>query len=178
MNGLLIFSVVIFTGLFFDRFDIFKIYLLSTFLHEAGHIVSHRFFAKHWPYIDVSLFGYRMKNNVIHNKYYIFILLRGPFTNLFVASAAYFLLCFEATFAGYIWFSVNIIIFFFNILPVYFLDGGQVLYHLSPFYQQKCIKISCITVLVLCVMVYCFTGVLLPVLIFAAYFVINVLNDI
>lgn len=178
MNRLFVFSLIVFSGLFFDRLNIFKIYLLSTVLHETGHVFAYRLFTNKMPYIDISAFGYKMYNNVLHNKFYILILLRGPVTNFIIAAFALILINYKGTFTVYIWFFVNFLIFIFNILPVYFLDGGQVLYCLSPFYQRNYVIISIFTVLIISVMVYSFTGVSLSFALFLIYFIINMLNDI
>lgn len=178
MNSLFVFSVVIFTGLFFDRLNIFKIYIISTILHELGHIFAYCLCLKKWPHIDISLFGYKMQNNVVYCKNYTFILLRGPFINFLIILISLIFLNSKATLTVCVFFSVNLIIFIFNILPVYFLDGGQVLYHLSPFYQRYYIEISIFTVAVLCVMVFRFTHNIISIIIFGVYFVFNILNDI
>ncbi len=178
MNKLFIFLIIVFTGLFFDRLDIFKICLISSLLHECGHIAAYRILLKKWPDIEVSAFGIKMKNNVSHSKFFILIVLRGPFINFLLAVCACMSLQQKAAFSLYIWLFVNIIIFTINILPVWFLDGGQVLYCLSPFYQRNYRFLSVSVMLVLSVMLFYFTGVKLQFVIFIVYFIVNILNDI
>lgn len=178
MNSLFIYFVILFSGLYFDRFDIFKIYIISTLIHEIAHIVAYRYFVKKWPVINISLFGYRMENNVTYIKNHSFIFLRGPLINIIIAVVSFYLILQKAEFKRYIWLYINLIIFTFNILPVYFLDGGQVLYRLSPFYQRNYIGISFLFVLLMSVMVITFTDDFAPVFIFLVYFLVNILNDI
>ena len=178
MNRLFFFLIVLFTGLFFDGLDIFKICILSSAFHEIGHIIAYRFFIGKWPEISVSVFGFKMKNNVSHSKYFIYIVFAGPFVNLIIVITSLFMLNNQVTFSRYIWLYVNIIIFIINVLPVYFLDGGQVLYSLNPFYQRNYRFLSGLTLFLLCVMVYIFTGVKISILLFIIYFAINILNDI
>ncbi len=178
MNRLFIFFIVLFTGLFFDRLDIFKICLLSSAFHEAGHTIIYKLFIGKWPEIEISLFGFKMKNIVAHNKYYVFIVIRGPLVNLFLLIFSLTLYNNKATFEGYIWIIVNLIIFIINMLPVWFLDGGQILYCLSPIYQRNYRILSFFIITVITVMLFCFTGVKLSLIALYIYFLLNVLNDI
>ncbi len=178
MNKLFIFLIIVFTGLFFDRLDIFKICLISSLLHECGHIAAYRILLKKWPRIEISSFGITMRNNVSHSKFFIPIVLRGPFINLLLAIYACMSLQQKAAFSLYILFFVNIIIFTINILPVWFLDGGQILYCLSPFYQRNYRFFSIIIMFAISVMLFCFTGVKVQFIMFVVYFIVNILNDI
>lgn len=178
MNKLFIFLIIVFTGLFFDRLDIFKICLISSLLHECGHIAAYRILLKKWPRIEISAFGIKMRNNVSYSNFFVSIVFRGPFVNFLLVIYAFISLQQKAAFSLYILFLVNIIIFTINVLPVWFLDGGQILYCLSPFYQRNYRFLSVFVMFVLSVMLFHFTGVKMQITIFIVYFIINILNDI
>ena len=178
MNSLFVFLVVVFTGLFFDRANIFLYCIVFSFLHEAGHIVAYLICYKKWPKINISIFGFRMENNILFQKNSILIFLSGPLVNFIIVIIIFYLLKIKATFQLYIIFFINLILFSINILPVYYLDGGQILYRISPFYQRNYIKISNFTIIAFAVMLMCFTGVSVPVRLSCGYFVYNISNDI
>ena len=178
MKHLFLFFVVLYLGLFFDNMNIFRFCILSSLLHEAGHIIAYRLCHKNWPQIDVSVFGLNMKNNVILNKNTIFILLSGPFINLMAVVFSLIYSNIRYTFDICIFAITNFFIFMFNILPVYYLDGGQILYCLWPFYQRNYRKISILTIILVCVMLIYFTGFNIGLPLVATYFTFNILNDI
>ncbi len=176
--NMFLFLLIIFIGLSFDRLNIFKYCILSCLIHEAGHIAAYRFFLKDWPEIDAGIFGLRMHNNVSLNCYRNKIVFAGPFMNLLSAACGAFFLYFSFSLGCYIYTVINCFIFIFNMLPVYYLDGGQILYSKSSFYQRNYNKISIIALFLFCVMLYTFTenpiGFALPVI----YYITNISNDI
>jgi len=178
MKSLFLFLIVLFSGVYFDRLNIFRICILSSFLHEIGHIAAYRCLMGKMPKITVSVFGIKMKNNVSYSKYYPFIIVCGPLINLFLVIFSLFSINKSAAYNKYIWLYVNTILFFLNTLPVWFLDGGQFLYHFSRFYQRNYMKISIFTVVALSVMLMYFTGIKIYLVIFLIYFIINISNHI
>ena len=178
MNSIFIFLVAVFVGLFFDIGNIFLYCIVFSFLHEAGHIVAYFLCYRKWPKIRISILGFRMENNVLFWKNSILIFLSGPLVNLLFAVLALFLLEIKATFQLYILFFVNFILFSINMLPVYYFDGGQILYRISPFYQRNYVKISNFTIIITAVMLLCFTDNLIPILLCCGYFVYNMSNDV
>ena len=178
MKQLFLFFIVLYLGLFFDNMNIFRLCILSSLLHEAGHIIAYRLCYKKWPQIDVSVFGLKMKNNVILNKNAIFILLSGPFMNRAAVIFSIIYVNFRYTFNIYVFAIINLLIFIFNILPIYYLDGGQILYCLWPFYQRNYPYISILTIILIYVMLIYFTGFNIGLPLVATYFTFNILNDI
>lgn len=173
-----LFLVICFMGLSFDRLNIFKYCILSCIAHEAGHIFSSRICTGKWPQIKAGVFGLRMKNNVALNKHYIAILFSGPFVNIFLTIITCITLKSSFSLNKYIFMLVNAIVFIFNMLPIYYLDGGQILYSKSLFYQKHFNQISSISLLTACVMLFHFTDNLVLLLIPVMYFIINLANDI
>ncbi len=178
MKNSFVFYIFIFFSLSFDRLNVFKYCIFSSVIHEIGHIAAYYFSVGKLPKIRVSLFGFRMENNVTYYKNYIFILALGPAINFLLLIISSILLKYNFSLNLYVFMLVNLIIFTVNILPIYYLDGGQILYAVSPCYNRYYIKISIITVLICCVMLISFTHVYIPFIIFVIYFVINMVNDI
>lgn len=178
MNNLFIFLVIVFTGLYFDIFNIFKYSLISSILHETGHILAYRICLKKWPDIKISVFGFTMKNNILYSKYYPLILISGPVVNFIISILCYYYLNKSFTLNCFMFCVINAVIFVLNILPLYYLDGGQLLFCFSSIYRNNYIKISCFTIILFCVMVIYFTGFDVPIMLFSVYFIINTINDI
>ncbi len=178
MSSIFLFLITVFFGLSFDRLNVFKYCILSSVLHELGHIVSYIIFTGQIPEIKISLFGFTMKNNVSYNKYLPVILLSGPMVNLILAVISYIYLQKQIKIDIYVFMLVNIIVFIMNILPVYYLDGGQVLYAKSALYQRFYRQISIISMFSISVMAYHFTDNIVGIIIFLLYFIINLANDI
>ena len=178
MNRLFLFCVFLYFGLFFDNMNIFRFCIASSLLHEAGHIIAYKIYSKKWPHIDVSVFGLRMKNNVLLNRNSVLILLSGPLVNLIIMLFSIFYSNFQNSFNLYSLLLTNFCIFTFNILPIYYLDGGQILYCLWPFYQRNYRYISIFTITLIYVMVIYFTGFNVYSALAIVYFIVNILNDI
>lgn len=173
-----LFLLIVFLGLSFDRLNVFRYCIASCIIHERGHIIAYRLYTSKWPEISVSIFGFKMKNNVLFNKNRNKIIFSGPAANLICAIIALIFTNFIFTLKLYIFACINFFIFFFNILPVYYLDGGQILYNKYQFYQNNFKYISAFSLLLFCVMLYTFTDNQLLLTLPFIYYIINILNDI
>ena len=178
MKDLFVFTVMVYIGLFFDNMNIFRYCMLSCILHEIGHILAYRVCIKKWPKIKISVLGFCMENNVTDSQKLFYILICGPLFNLIAVIISVISINFTLTLNKLIFTIINLIIFIFNILPVYYLDGGQILYCFSPFYQRNYITISIFIVFLAGVMVVSFTEISAFYLLAIAYFIYNILNDI
>ena len=182
MKKLFIFSLFLFFGLFFDRLNIFKYCILSSIAHECGHIVTYIILMRKLPEIDVSIFGFKMKNNILNDKHLSRVLISGPLVNLFLAIGGILKLSTGFSVETYVFIVVNIIIFTVNILPVFYMDGGQLLYLNSKFYREHYRLISAVCVIVIFIILFCSTGIkkgaLLSAGIFMVYFLFNLSIDI
>ncbi len=178
MRDFFIFLIILFTGLYFDIFNIFRYCIISSILHEAGHIITYRTLIGKWPVINISVFGFTMQNDIRHSARLPLVLISGPLMNLLLCIVSSVMLNINFRLNYLVFLIINAIILIFNILPVYYLDGGQILYEIWPFYQKNYIEISTLAIIFISVMVMCFTGINISVLLFSAYFIINTLNDI
>ena len=177
-NRLFIFFATVFVGLYFDKFNIFRYCIISSFLHECGHIIAYRIIMNKWPEIQISVCGMKMKNNVAYNKNNVFVVICGPLINLILTIFSVIMINFSPSFDRYIFAVVNVFIFIFNILPIYYLDGGQILYCFSWFYQRNYLFLSNLSIIAISVMVFCFTDELLFLVIPLIYYIFNTLNHI
>ena len=118
--------VLIFFALMFDRLNIFFYLIISALLHETGHIIAD-IACGYKPRIKVSVFGICLKNYPIETRKKFLVLICGPLVNILLIAASCALLNFNFSVNRYIFMCVNIVLLIFNILPVSFLDGGQLL---------------------------------------------------
>lgn len=118
--------VLVFFALVFDRLNIFLYLIVSSVLHELGHIAACILF-KIKPHIVISPFGFKLRRYTNNKKEKLIILISGPIVNLGLVLISAVLLHNKYSLNKHIFFIVNIIIFSFNMLPISFLDGGQVL---------------------------------------------------
>ncbi len=157
--------------------------MLSSFAHETGHIAVYIILLNKVPKIEISIFGIKMINDIKNEKYLKYILARGPGVNLFLTAIFYLLYNNRFTIQRYTAFVVNLIMFAFNMLPVYYLDGGQILYITSKFYQNHCKSISILTVIFIGFIgiAMCLAGqnygIIRAMLLFMVYFILNLATD-
>ena len=108
---------------------------------------------------------------------------RGPGVNLFLTAIFYLLCNNRFTIQRYTAFGVNLIMFALNMLPVYYLDGGQILYITSKFYQNHCKSISILTVIFIGFIgiAMCLAGqnygIIRAMLLFMVYFILNLATN-
>ena len=173
-----IFPVLIFFALIFDRLNIFFFLLVSSVLHESGHIAA-CILCNSKPRISASVFGFKLSRYPDEKNKKLFVLISGPSVNFALIIVTAILLKDSFSLQKYIFLNINIIIFFFNMLPIYFLDGGQIVRMFTR--NTKLLKlidiVSIITVVIISVR---FSGNKLhsvgAIVLFITYYIINKLN--
>ena len=177
MNEAFIFLIIVFFGLLFDRMNIFLFCIVSSLIHELGHICAYILLMKKLPKVKASIFGFAMENNVTDNKKLLIILVFGPLINLSAAFVSYIHLENSFKLNIYVFMIVNLVIFIINMLPIYYLDGGTILSLIWPNFYRYSEKISAFSLMIISVMVLCFTSnklnSLLIILVFLIYYIIN-----
>jgi len=118
--------VGIFFALIFDKLNIFLFLIISSVIHEIGHITACLLFGIK-PKLRISVFGAKLYNCTTSSVKKLFILMCGPLANLWLVLIAMCFLHTNFSLKLYIFMCINIVLFMFNILPVHFLDGGQIL---------------------------------------------------
>lgn len=108
-------------------------YLLCVILHEFGHFLMSNFLGYKLNQITFLPFGVSLsgKENVFYKPFHeVLIAIAGPLINLVLMIICFALFwCFPViySFLDNFYFA-NLITFIFNLLPVYPLDGGRVLF--------------------------------------------------
>lgn len=121
--------------LIFPSFTILLMVTLIVLIHELGHFLAMKYF----KYSDLGMFFIPLlgayvsgtKREVSQTQSAI-ILLAGPIPGVIIGTALYFI---DAAYGGLIWWGVSvytisllfIFLNLFNLLPIYPLDGGQLL---------------------------------------------------
>lgn len=119
--------------LFSNNFLSLFSYILCVFLHELGHAFTANLLGYKLNQITFLPFGASLsgKENAFYKpKHEILVAISGPLVNLIlvVISLALFWTIPESYFFLENFYFANLITFFFNLFPVYPLDGGRVLY--------------------------------------------------
>ena len=99
--------------------------IISAVLHEAGHI-SACILCHKIPKTEVSVFGLKLSEYPDEKYKKLFVLSAGPMINFLLILLSYYKLKDNFNLHLYVFLCVNFILFIFNILPIHFLDGGQI----------------------------------------------------
>ncbi len=181
MKSRFVFFTAVFFGLYFDTLNIFKFCILSSILHEAGHVAAYIIILKQMPKIKITIFGFVMQYPRANSKNLWLVTLCGPLVNITACCISFLLLQIKFTLNLYVFMWVNAVIFAFNMLPVYYLDGGHILYDKFAWYQRYYRIISGMAMAVMAAAVMLVSSEkfsLRPVLATLLYFFINMSNDI
>ena len=118
--------VFVFYALIFDRLNIFLSLIISSLLHEAGHIIAD-IICGYKPILKISVFGICLVNYPADKRKKFIVLICGPMINVILIIICWIFLQINFRLNLYIFMCVNLVILIFNTLPVSFLDGGQLL---------------------------------------------------
>ena len=108
----------------------FLLLIISAVIHELSHIVAMLLFKIPIREINVSAFDFEIKKNIEDTNKTFFVLIAGPICNLLIFLLFFLFrstIFFNDTFK--IFFFIILFLFLLNILPIYSLDGGQILYY-------------------------------------------------
>lgn len=147
-----------------DMLFVYVLALLSALWHEAGHLLALRLAENRARHIRITPFGIRiLKGDKRFFSYQkdIMIYLAGPLFSLAAAVLFYLL------FSSVLWTNqtmayltgINLVLFFFNLIPVFTLDGGRVLFSLLLLFTSYNRAHSIMkTVSWVCIFLLLFTG--------------------
>lgn len=108
----------------------FLLLIISAVIHELSHIVAMLLVKIPIREINVSAFDFEIKKNIEDTNKTFFVLIAGPICNLLIFLLFFMFrstIFFNDTFKIFV--INNLFLFLLNILPIYSLDGGQILYY-------------------------------------------------
>jgi len=128
-----LFLIYVFICIYFGWFNLIFYYIVTVILHEYGHYLTAKLLGYDLENISFNLFGAGLKTcNTYKPNHDIIISLAGPIVNLVIIVL---LICLWWLFPTIYYFTydflwANITIMIFNLIPIYPLDGGRVLFAL------------------------------------------------
>lgn len=149
-----LFVLYVFLCIYFNWFNKIFYYVITVTLHEYGHYFVAKYFGYQIDSMIFSLSGAGItSNNNFKSKHDILISIAGPLVNLFillitVCSWWIFPLTYLYTYDFLI---SNLVVMFFNLIPIYPLDGGRILFaflsmkNISKSKLMKINKYVCLT---------------------------------
>jgi len=150
-----LFWVIIVIGIFTARFKELLLLFCIVLIHELGHAFAAAYYNWRIKKIQLLPFGGVAELEEHGNKSLkeeLVVVIAGPIQHIWMMAVGY--IVFEAGWLGadlyyfFIW--NNIIILAFNLLPIWPLDGGKVLFNVLsyrfPYLQahEKMMKLSCV----------------------------------
>jgi len=162
------------------------ILVIGLFISVLVHELAHALIAKQKGYrvdkiIINILYGGTYYNQDIHNKDNILITLAGPIGN-FILVLLFFIL-YVLTNNEYMFtiFGLNLILYIFNILPIYPMDGGQVLRsYLKMRNRETYKKISGLVSLIMSIIILIISIIYSQnlIIVLSIYFILISLHDL
>lgn len=144
-------------------------------MHETGHIVA-CFLSGVKPRVELSVFGIKLCGYPRTRIKKFIVLICGPMVNLILSAVAKCFLTNAFHLDVYVFMVVNLVIFTFNCLPVFFLDGGQIF---ALFCNNSTVRIALdfISIIVVCVVAVVFSDNVIVsatmITLFMTYYFIN-----
>lgn len=126
-----LFVALVTTFMVIDSSKYMLLGLSSALIHEMGHIIAMILVGSKPAKIEFNLFDIDIKDNNRNNRNYkndVFTLLGGSIANFLTALFLWILYYIFKDQSILMLISENLILGFFNILPIESLDGGQILY--------------------------------------------------
>lgn len=142
-----LFFIYVFLCIYFGWNNYIFYYVVTATLHEYGHLITAKLLGYRVDGVVYSLYGVGLKtNNVYKRKDDILVSLAGPLVNLILIIICISLWWIFPTiyFFTYEFVISNIVVMLFNLLPIYPLDGGRVIFAmlLKKFKARKILKVN------------------------------------
>ena len=164
---------------YFDESGFGLMSISACVIHEAGHLLA--LFIMKKDFISLTFYGGGIKIGYEKNvDVPAFLIVAGSFFNFVFFIAFYFIFALEFNFKTFA--VINLIIGVFNLLPLRYFDGGNLLEKalISAFTTDKALmilrkteKITLILFTIFAVLIFCFFGINLSVLIVMIYVIVS-----
>lgn len=159
------FYIFLFFIIYFNGFSLFFSYFLALFIHEYMHYILSKKYYKMSQTINIYPFGMNVSVNINNKNTWLnfFIFLIGPLTNIFFIFIVSSIWWYFPTTYFYTkdFVFANFCLGFFNIIPIYPLDGGNMI--LSLFNSSNS-KLKILKIMKLCAIVFSILFMILFVL--------------
>lgn len=150
-----LFWVIIVIGIFTARFKELLLLFCIVLVHELGHAFAAAYYNWRIKQIQLLPFGGVVEMEEHGNKSLkeeLIVVMAGPIQHIWMIAVAYILYkagwVIDDLYHFFVW--NNVIILGFNLLPIWPLDGGKVLFNVLsyrfPYLQahEKMMKLSCV----------------------------------
>lgn len=159
--------------------------LAAALLHEAGHIIAIKLCGGVVEGVRMRVFGARVIVSaypILSYKSEIICAAAGPFAGLFAAYASSLTAGWLGLDGLYTFSGLNLVLSAVNLLPIYPLDGGRILYNLMLMLLDFELAhrvasvvsvVFCALMMLMCAVVIKYTGFRLTLVIFTAFILIK-----
>ncbi len=122
-----------------DYSGFLRLSLLASALHEAGHVLVYCLFYRAMPQIHVSATGFcmQMPQGFCTPAQLVLLALAGPCANFLAAGICLFVLASQVRLVVLAFFSANVLLGLFNLVPIAPLDGSFVFAFLQDIFYKK-----------------------------------------
>lgn len=142
-------------SIFFDNSKVILFSLICAILHETGHLLCMRLYGCSPHCINIGLFDVAIKDNEFEIRYsgkHLLVLFAGSAFNFIVATLFAIIYACSRNADVKLLCLTNIYLGVFNLLPVYGLDGGNILFEVlsrSRTYDRALTIVKCISFVIL-----------------------------
>ncbi|KAB2338707.1 stage IV sporulation protein FB [Cytobacillus depressus] len=165
-----------------------SLFLLIIFVHEMGHAVAASFFSWRIKRIALLPFGGVAEMEEHGNrplKEELIVILSGPLQHLWMIGVAFFLYKFSFLSEGMyeLFIQYNLMVLLFNLLPIWPLDGGKLiflllsLYHAFPEAHRRVLQVSAVSVILFACLILTFSPINLNIWVVLAFLLFSLYHE-
>ena len=120
-------------GMIFDGTGLWRMTLVASLAHEAGHLAAYTLFTRRLPPVRLRAGGIALRGTeALSRREELLVLAAAPAVNLCAAALCLLAARAHASYALYFFSAVQLCVGAYNLLPMGPLDGGRILVRLVP----------------------------------------------